>query len=329
MGFDFDTAVTAPFRMQPGLRKMANDQPNLTPQRPGSAHHLEKLHVLGQRWQKALVARTGFDATPALLALYEHAHHHHPTSWRWDGLGAQAPLLGLTVGQGGRVDLLDGEELGLHATVPSASDQGQALRQQALHSLRALPAPWRLTGLFALAFEEDLAIVDGNDASIPWLAVALPSHWAPEAKVGGHFAQVHAPVADNALLLKAAQSLTQLVCEAQRWERFVWTITDSPTLSAHPLHSPSQRWQHTPVEQATFRTEHQTFLPVPAHRLAVFTIHVQTQALAQVLHGQAHRAQVLHDALASMSPAVLAYRGLQAVRQPLLQWLHTQAKNAA
>ena len=43
-------------------------------------------------------------------------------------------------------------------------------------------------------------------------------------------------------------------------------------------------------------------------------------------HGQA--AQV-HDALASMSPAVLAYRGLGAVQAPLLRWLARRAVEPA
>ncbi|MEN9630360.1 MAG: hypothetical protein RJA10_3588, partial [Pseudomonadota bacterium] len=31
----------------------------------------------------------------------------------------------------------------------------------------------------------------------------LPSHWAPELKVGHHFAHIHAPVADGDLLRRA------------------------------------------------------------------------------------------------------------------------------
>ena len=61
--------------------------------------------------------------------------------------------------------------------------------------------------------------------------------------------------------------------------------------------------------------------------LAVFTIHVQVQRLADVIHTP-QRAQALHGAIASMSPAVLAYRGLQAVQAPLLDWLDGRARAA-
>ena len=42
--------------------------------------------------------------------------------------------------------------------------------------------------------------------------------------------------------------------------------------------------------------------------------------LAHAIHTR-ERARRLHDAVASMSDAVLAYRSLQAVREPLLAWL--------
>ncbi|MBX3638861.1 MAG: hypothetical protein KF683_26090, partial [Rubrivivax sp.] len=71
------------------------------------------------------------------------------------------------------------------------------------------------------------------------------------------------------------------------------------------------------VERAWWRTERQSFVPLPALGLAVFTIAVDVQPLAQALTTPA-RAQALHDAVASMSPAVLAYRGLQPVREALL-----------
>jgi hypothetical protein len=59
----------------------------------------------------------------------------------------------------------------------------------------------------------------------------------------------------------------------------------------------------------------------------VFTIHVQVQPLAQALDSPA-RAQRLRDAVQTMSPAVLAYRGLQTVREPLLHWLAERARPA-
>jgi hypothetical protein len=313
MGFDFDAAVTAPFRMQPGLRRLAPGTPQLTPIAPGSRHQREKLAVLSAFWPQALLQRAGFDAAPALDALNVHAAREHPHAWRWDGRRAEAPALGTSV-EGGEV----------RQQAPGRFGLGDEIAR----CLHGLPPAWRLAALLSLAFEEDFALVDARDATIPWFAVTLPSHWAPELKVGRHFAEVHAPVADNALLLRAADSLVQLVCGPEPWERFVWTVTDHPRLHAHPDRVDPSRWRDTPIERAWFRSERQTFIPLPALRQAIFTIHVEVRPLDAVVDAPA-RAAALLAAIASMSEAVLAYRGLGAVREPLLRWLDGRARPLA
>jgi hypothetical protein len=310
MAFDFDAAVVAPFRMQPGLRRLAAGSTQLTPLAPGSRHQREKLAVLSAFWPQALLVAEGFDAGPALHALAAFAAAEQPLSWRWDGRRAEALLLGTAADVEGHVE----------QTAPGRFGLGDEVAR----CLHGLPAPWRLAGLLSLAFAEDFALVDGASGTLPWLAVALPSHWAPESKVGRHFAEVHAPVADNALLLKAADSLVKLVTGPERWERFVWNVTDQPRLHAHPDRTDRERWRHTPLARAWWRTERQTFVPLPALGQAVFTILVDVQPLAQALDSPA-RARALHDAIASMSPAVLDYRGLAPVREPLLAWLAARA----
>jgi dimethylamine monooxygenase subunit A len=307
MPFDFDAAVSAPFRMQPGLRRMAPGSPQLTPLAAGSRHQREKLAVLSSSlWPQALCVQPGFDAAPALAALCAHAAAEHPAAFAWDGQQAQAMHLGTALRQNGQVEQLSTGTFGLGDEVSRC--------------LSGLPTEWRLPGLLSLAFAEDFAVVDANSGTLPFMAVALPSHWAPQDKVGHHFSTVHGPVADNQLLLKASESLMRLVTGPERWERFVWTITDQPRLRAHPAQIVGPRWLDTPVAQAWFRSEHQTFIPLPEQGQAVFTIHIDMQALADVAANTV-RARALHDAVQSMSPAVLNYRGLHTVREPLLAWL--------
>jgi dimethylamine monooxygenase subunit A len=312
MAFDF-TAVQSPFRMQPGLRKLAPGAAQLTPNRIGDRAWREKLAVLFSHSAQALLSAPGFDALPALRALCAHAAAEHPSAFSVDEYG------------------------GVHA-----HHLGWSLHEDVLHQhanaapeialcLNSLPPSWRLAGLLSLAFAEDFAVIDGRTAHIPWMAVCLPSHWAPETKVGRHFAEVHAPVADNQMLVTASAHLARLVTGADRWERYVWTITRHPRLHAHPAHLDSAPWPSDSDANAAqvaalsyFRTERQTFIPAPDLRLAMFTIHVDVQPLTRAL-ANAAQAQQLHDAVASMSPAVLAYRGLTPVRDRLLAWLTTQA----
>lgn len=276
MSFDF-AAVSAPFRMQPGLRAIPPGTPQLTPIRIGDRAFAEKLAVLTHHADQALVAQPGFDAAPALAALAAQAASEHPQAWR----EAQSQL----------------------ADNPAVA---------------ALPEAWRLPALLSLAFAEDFAIIDGASACIPWLAVCLPSHWAPQDKVGRHFAEVHAPVADNRLLLTASEHLARLVTGTQRWERFVWTIVPERQLDMHPARMAPPRWSHD--AEAFFRTERQTFIPLPEARQAVFTIHVESRPLAEAI-ATPEQAAAVHAALASMSDAVLAYRGLTDARERLLAWL--------
>ena len=311
MSFDFDAAVVAPFRMQPGLRRLAPGATQLTPLAPGARALREKLAVLGSFAPQALLAEPGFDAAPGLAALAAHAAAEWPDAFAWDGATASAPRLGWSV----------------------ADDAPRPLGAQAPAEigacLAALPAGWRLAGLLSLAFAEDFAIVDAERGKIAWLAVCLPSHWAPEQKIGRNFAEVHAPVADAELLLRAGAHLLRLVSGEERWERFVWTVTSHPRLHAHPDRLAAERWpagapRDEIVALAHWRTERQTFLPLPERRQAVFTILVDVRPLAEAVATPA-QARRLHDALASMSPAVLAYRSLGAAREPLLEWLAARA----
>ena len=60
----------------------------------------------------------------------------------------------------------------------------------------------------------------------------------------------------------------------------------------------------------------------------MFTILVNVTPLAQAFAEPAQAARV-HDALASMTDPVLAYRGLADVRPALLRWLARQADDSA
>jgi hypothetical protein len=308
MPFDF-TAVSAPFRMQPGLRRLAPGAQQLTPSRLGDRALAEKLGVLAAHADQALLTTAGFDVAPALRALAAHATAEHPHAFEWDGDDLwQAPLLGWS----------------LRGDAPVGNGPAEIGA-----CLRALPGAWRVAALLALAFAEDFAVIDGRTGHIPWLAVCLPSHWAPEEKIGRHFAQVHAPVADNQILVAAGDHLARLVTGAERWERFVWTITRHPNLSQHPQRCTTAPWPvdadaDALVARAFFRTERQTFIPLPDHGQAIFTIHVEMQPLADAVQLPEH-AQQLHAALASMSPAVLAYRSLADARDRLLAWLAAHA----
>jgi dimethylamine monooxygenase subunit A len=180
-----------------------------------------------------------------------------------------------------------------------------------------------------LAFEEDFAVLHGDSGTLPWLCVCVPSHWAPEDKLGLDFDAVHRPVADNAALITASRQLVSLATGGERWERHVWTISPSGRYDQHPRRQARAAWPADDDPNAFaascwFRAERQTFFPVGAGtRQAVFTIRVMLQRLADAV-AEPWQARRLHDSLASMSPGVLAYKDLAPARDPLLAWLRTR-----
>jgi len=315
--FDF-SLVSAPFRMQPGLRRVAPDAAQLTASAPGGRHLREKVAVLGSFADQALLSTPAVDEPAMLRAVAAEAARSSPgaflvTATPDGSTRVDAPQLGWALDAGG-APTGDGD-----ASIGAV--------------LAALPAARRPSALLALAFEEDFAVIDGASATIPWLAVCLPSRWAPEEKIGRHFAEVHAPVADNAMLVAASTSLARLVTGDERWERFVWTISADPRLHQHPARG-GPDWPaasavdgNALVAHASFRTERQTFIPIAESGKAIFTIHVDSVPLADAVTS-ADAASRLHDAIASMSPAVLAYRRLDAVRDRLLSWLASRAASA-
>jgi hypothetical protein len=315
--FDFST-VSAPFRMQPGLRRVAPGAAQLTPNAPGGRHLREKTAVLGHFAEQALLSLPAVDELALLHTVADEAARSCPGTF----VVATTPR-GET--------RIDAPRLGWALDAGTPSGDGDRSIGTVLADL---PAALRPKALLSLAFEEDFAVIDGASATIPWLAVCLPSRWAPEEKIGRHFTEVHAPVADNEMLVAASASLARLVTGSERWERSVWTISADPRLHQHPARAgadwpPENETDVTGLAAlATFRSERQTFIPVAGLGQAIFTIHVESVPLVTaVTSGDAARR--LHDAIASMSPAVLAYKRLEVARDRLLAWLVARATTDA
>jgi dimethylamine monooxygenase subunit A len=311
--FDF-SQVVVPFRMQPGLRRVAPGAAQLTPSSADSRHLREKMDVLASVPGQALLHTPGFDDEVVLAAIAAEVAKDGRPPFAQEGADAfVAPRLGWAVRAG---------------EVGGSGDAAIGTL------LKSMPRALRRTALLCLAFEEDFAIIDGASTTIPWLAVCLPSRWAPEEKLGCHFAEVHAPVADNERLVDASEQLARLVTAGDRWERFVWTFSADPYLQQHPARRHGgwpESGDATLIGQlARFRHERQTFIPVPGARLAIFTIHVESQPLAAALTSRP-AALRLHASLSSMTAAVLEYKGLAGVRDRLLAWLarHAAALPAA
>ncbi len=184
----------------------------------------------------------------------------------------------------------------------------------------------------ALSMQEDFVILCQQDNRLltEYLSVCFPSRWDPREKLGLDFAAIHAPVADNAMLLAAGPAIMQMAFQREPMLRHVWLIVPSPELDQHPQRN-ENAWRAVLSDPAPllprlyWRVERQTTWPLPQHRRAVFFIRVLMSPLSEVLNAKPVRAQELLAALASMSPAVLAYRGMQEAMPRLLAELQALA----
>ncbi len=137
MPFDF-AAVSAPFRMQPGLRRIVFGALQLTPNRADSAILREKLGALEHHVSQALLAASGFDSAPALHALMQQAATEQLAAFQWGGASAfDSPAFGWRV----RGDALDGDG------APEIGD-----------CMCTLPADWRLPASLSLAPVKNCAV---------------------------------------------------------------------------------------------------------------------------------------------------------------------------
>ena len=293
--------VLSPFRMRPGLARLAahearsSDTPALfLRDAQAGAYATHKQAVLQQHRERGLIG----EADPAVLRAIAEAH----AAQTGIALAPEAEALA----RGMQEDFVI-----LHDEPEMAPQPGFARPPE------GVPSPLGRPG-------ERLAM------RARFLSVCFPSNWNPAEKHGLDFAAIHAPVADNALLQAGGKGIIDMAFRQAPMLRHVWRLTANGDLPQHP-ETRRTRWEDAVaqadargerlIDQVFFRVERQTTLPLPALRRGVFFIRVLVCPLVDVLRVMPGRAAQLAEALASMSDAVVAYRGMAAVRPRLLDEL--------
>jgi dimethylamine monooxygenase subunit A len=278
--------VATPFRMRPNLEKLDSAAPALL-LRDGLAdvYRRERELVIAAHPERALVGSANEAALNAILGL------------------APSPLAGEGWGEGA----------------------GGSARQvpPAIHT-PPLPPGERGQDI-ALAIQEDFVILKQNEDTLrtEYLSVCFPSRWDPREKLGLDFAAIHAPVADNQMLQAAGPNMMTMAFMKQPMLRHVWLIVPAASLDQHP--EKNQAWWGEALADPSpllprlfFRIERQTTWPLPHLQRAVFFIRLMMSPLLDVLSVRAEavvasvhgRAAELAASLRSMTPAIVAYRGM-------------------
>ncbi len=279
--------VQVPFRMRPNLEKLDTDSPALLLHDDlASVYARERARVLALHGPRAAVGVANADALIAIRTL------------------SPSP----PVGEGGA----ERRERGIPAA-PINAEGGTG----ALHPLPH-PSPLKGEGLqIALSLQEDFAILKQEAGTLrtEYLSVCFPSRWDPREKLGLDFMAIHQPVADSQMLQAAGPNLMAMAFMKQPMLRHVWLIVPNPALDQHPDNNVAW-WREALADPSPllprlyFRIERQTTWPLPQFERAVFFIRLLMSPLLDVLHAAPGRAAELAASLRSMTPAIVAYRGM-------------------
>jgi dimethylamine monooxygenase subunit A len=302
--------VSTPFRMRPNLEKLDSDSPALLLRdEQFDAYQRLRSAVFASRVERACVGDANSFVVNAIRGL------------------TPSPLEGEGLGSGGSNAYANGS-----AASPLSRPSGTL-------SLEGRGESFVAAQTTALQLQEDFVILKHENETLrtEYLSVCFPSRWDPREKLGLDFSQIHAPVADNQMLLAAAPNIMTMAFMKQPMMRHVWLIVPSASLDQHPEQN-DYSWSETLKDMSPllprlfFRVERQTTWPLPQLSRAVFFIRVMMSPLIDVLRlppagrpesveGSPPRARALHDALASMTPAIVEYRGMTAAMPRLLDEL--------
>jgi len=161
-----------------------------------------------------------------------------------------------------------------------------------------------------LKYQEDFVVwapdVNGK-LSIQMASVCFPSGWDPVSKVNKSFAEIHEPVADNEMIMKAADSIATMITQKGPFVRSVWTIANSPDLNRHP--SVKKPWRNEGLEHMWYRAERQ--VTVPLGDCAIFFIRTYVVPLMSV------DVELIRKSIYSMTNDILEYKDLYHVMEVL------------
>ena len=141
--------------------------------------------------------------------------------------------------------------------------------------------------------------------------VAMASSWNPRTVQGKTLAEVHQPVADNEMLVRASDGIWRSMTSGKSFHRHVWGISPLKSLSNHPRH---KKPEIKNLDDLYFRIEHERTLTVDEDTAAFF-IDVEVLPLKTIFHLKNEYRDLIKDSINSMSENLLAYKNLEEVKE--------------
>ena len=141
--------------------------------------------------------------------------------------------------------------------------------------------------------------------------VAMASSWNPRTVQGKTLSEVHQPVADNEMLLKASDGIWRSMTSGKSFHRHVCGISPLKKLSNHPRH---KKPEFKSLNDLYFRIEHERTLTVDKDTAAFF-IDVEVISLSTIFQLKHEYRDLIKESINSMSENILAYKNLEEVKE--------------
>ena len=154
----------------------------------------------------------------------------------------------------------------------------------------------------AMKIEEDIAVM--HSGKLVAVCFCFPSGWIPSNELNSDLSKLHAPVADNELLIKSSKKLEQHM-NKQTIRRWVWNVTTISNLSNHPN---IERPKIIDFDSLHFRLETQVSTPLDDES-SLFLVKVDVFPLKKVWN------EKILESINSMSESVLKYKNLIEIKK--------------
>lgn len=152
-------------------------------------------------------------------------------------------------------------------------------------------------------------------------AVAGPSSWAPESKLGHDLRFIHDIVPElNRDLGNPIDTFLARLRPGVAWLRANWGMSASPDLNQHPARGLPRLRSPLHAGNTWIRIEHQALTALPDSGTILFGIRVENLRLSELAAHPVARAG-LAQALRTMPEPMAHYKGLAPVRSELLEVL--------
>jgi hypothetical protein len=175
--------------------------------------------------------------------------------------------------------------------------------------------------------QEDFCLMQASPSGyrLTGAVLCFPAHWRLADKLGRPLDMIHEPVPgfEARLARPVDRFFASLQAERPVW-RVNWSLVDTPELFRPPEHRTRPRSIDAAHagRQLWLRVERQTLRRLPGCGDVVFGIRTYIEPLAEVTP---EAAQALADRVREMPADMAAYKGIAAIRDPLLAWLEHRA----